>query len=373
MPPGGGAEVIAVPHARSARFIAIGASVALLALATLAAPASAGNTRTLYFGSPEADGGTGGGYTATGGLLSGDLVALNSVTAGGAIAVRVLLRNDGNQTLNKLAFIGGSLADNAAYNTLYPKPTYNSLDSNLSFLAVYPLDGAPTCATVEPNEIRCNVGTLSSGDAAAYLVVIKTTSAASGALPFWLTASWNEGWSTTGNNADYAFAEGSVLVGAASCSEVASYFLANANVNITNTVISGCAQQTTITTAPLGGVGTFANIKVGGATPCAAVGLRCFGNDSTVSVYGGQAVAGGIEWTMRWEPLQINGKPKGVVHFLDAYYTGDSSAWVFISFNRQSECKTTTSTDCWTKITSTKTYFEVTFRTASNGGARGAY
>ena len=367
MPPEGGAEVITMRHARWARFIAIGASVALLALATLAAPASAGNTRNLYFGSPQADGGNGGSAD-----VSGALVPLNTVTSGGAVAVRVLLRNDGNQTLNKISFIGGALADNAPYNSLFSKPSYPSLDPDIGFLEAYPLDGAPACDhPINPSQIRCYVGTLASGASAAYLIVIGTSPSAIGSQPFWLTASLNEGWSTTGTNADYFFATGSVDVGAASCSEVASYFLANASVGLGN--LSGCTQQTTISTSPVGGVGTFARVKVGGQTSCDAVGLRCFGDDSTATVYGGDPVPGGVLWTMRWEPLPINGKPKGVVHFLDAYYQGDTSAWVFISFGKQNQCKTASSTDCWTTITSTKTYFEATFRTASNGGARGSW
>ena len=355
-------------QARSARFIAISAALSLLALA-MVAPTSAANTRDLYFGSPVADGGFGG--TAE---LPGTLVPLNTVTSGGAVAVRVLLRNDGSQTLNKISFIGGALADNAAYNSLFPKPSGPSLDADLGFMEAYPLDGAPACDhPIDPSQIRCYVGTLASGASAAYLIVIKTSSSATGSQPFWLTASLNEGWSTTGTNADYFFATGSVDVGAASCSDVASYFLAGASVGITNNVVSGCTQQTTINTAPVGGVGTFAHVKVGGQTSCDAVGLRCFGNDSNATVYGGQAVPGGVLWTIRWEPLTIKGNPKGVVHFLDAYYQGNTSAWVYISFGKPSQCKTATQNDCWTTITSTKTYFEATFRTASNGGARGAY
>ena len=374
----GGQEVITMRHARSARFIAIGASVALLALATLAAPASAGNTRDVYFGSPVVDGGTGGGYDASGAPISGTLSPLNSVTSGSAVAVRVRVANDGKQTLNKVSFLGGALADGAAYNPLFPKPSDPSLDSDLRFLASYPLNGAPACDPVPASglQLRCYLGTLASGASAEYLVVIGTSSGAIDAQPFWLTASWNEGWSTTGTNADYQFAVGSVLVGEASCVEAAGYFLANSAVAIGNTGLSGCTQQTTVQTAAVGGIGTFAKVKVGGGTPtsCDAVGLRCFGDDSSVTVYGGNPVGGGVLWTIRWDPLTINGKPKGVVHFLDAYYKGVTSAWVYISFSKQNECnETTTVINCWTSIDAGKTYFEASFRTPSNGGARGAY
>jgi len=300
-------------HARSARFIAIGASVALLALATLAAPASAGNTRDVYFGSPVVDGGTGGGYDASGAPISGTLSPLNSVTSGSAVAVRVRVANDGKQTLNKVSFLGGALADGAAYNPLFPKPSDPSLDSDLRFLASYPLNGAPACDPVPASglQLRCYLGTLASGASAEYLVVIGTSSGAIDAQPFWLTASWNEGWSTTGTNAEYQFAVGSVLVGEASCVEAAGYFLANSAVAIGNTGLSGCTQQTTVQTAAVGGIGTFAKVKVGGGTPtsCDAVGLRCFGDDSSVTVYGGNPVGGGVLWTIRWDPLTINGKP----------------------------------------------------------------
>jgi hypothetical protein len=326
----------------------------------------------VYFGSPSP--GTGGGYTDTGQLIFGTLT-YTPVTVGGKTAIELLVRNDGGQSLNKVKFAGGMAADLKPYNPLYPRPDLDgipgpdpSFPANTSVAAIYPQAAGTSCDPSSGASIECSVGTLAAGAFATFIIVISPPATA-GLHKMWLTISWNEGWSSTGSNADYQFATAAINVGGATCVGASGYFLADEDVSIGNSGPATCPQQTTIETGSVGGNGTFANVTIADSTACPP-GYKCFGKASNVTVFGGEPVDGGVEWTVRWEPLPVNGQPKGVIHFGDTYPT-DPSAFDPILFNKQGECTATKLTECWTSIDSTRTYFEATFVTASNGGVRG--
>lgn len=346
------------------------ASALLAATAFAAGPVAAANGRTVYFGSPT---GTGGGYTASGDLVFGTLTNTR-VTANNKTAVILLLRNDDNQTLNHVKVAGGDAADTKPYNLGFSKPGGDSLPSALTFAAVTILSGpaGATCDTNTSVSFECNVGTLAAGASASFLIVIKTPNSAA-TYPYWFTGSWNEGWSSTGTNADYNFATGSLVVEANSCAGgTASWFLGDENVNLGDGGATCNNQDAVIKSgAALGGNGGFASVAVDStfAVTCPA-GYKCFGNTVSVSVTEGNPVAGGVEWTVTWYGTKTI---KGVIHFADDYAT--SGLYTAIPFTRQNKCSDTKLTDCWKSVVTTSKPASVTavYVTASNGKGGGFY
>ena len=362
---------------RIGRIATASSVVALLASMMLAGGALAANGRNVYFGSPAP--GTGGGYGPGGSLVYGTLTN-TPVTANNKTAVVLQIKNNDNQTLNHVKVAGGDAADGKPINPLFPKPaTGDSLPSALTFAAVAILSG-PAGTTCDPNtsvSFECNVGTLAAGQSASFLIVIKTPNAAT-SYNYWFTGSWNEGWSTTGTNADYNFATGTLVVAANSCSGgTASWFLGNEKVNLDDGATATCNNQDAVIKSGkngnvnLGGNGGFATVKIddGQLAACPA-GFKCFGNTISVSILGGDPVPGGVEWTATWFGTKTI---KGVIHFGDDYAT-DPTDYTVISFDRQSKCSDTKLTDCWVSVTpASKPTASVTavFVTGSNGKGLG--
>ena len=322
----------------------------------------------MYFGSPD---GSGGGYS--GGNLVFGSTTNTRVTAGGRSAVVLLIRNDDNQTLNHVKVAGGAAADGKPYNPSFAKPSGTSLPAGASYAALTVLSG-PAGITCNPNSstsFECNVGTLAKGASASFLIVINAP-ASTGAHPYWFTGSWNEGWSSTGNNADYNFAVDNLGVEAASCAAgTATWFLGNEIVDLGDGG-GTCNNQNAVirSGAALGGTGGFASVAVDAnfAATCPA-GLKCFGNTVSVNIKNGSPVPGGVEWTATWFGTKTI---KGVVHFGDNYASNPNDFTV-ITFDRQSKCSASKTTDCWVSITTTNKPASVTavWVTASNGKGGG--
>jgi hypothetical protein len=349
--------VIRRPSKRAVSLLASASLVAALIL--VPAAANAADTRSVNFS-------------------FGDFSA---ATAGGRTAVTVTLSNAGGQTINHLAFAGGATADGLPYNPLYVKPAGNSLPSGASYAAIFPstgcsLTGAPPNTTNVYAGLFCDVGQLAAHTSVSYLLVINVPAVA-GSYDTWLTVSWNEGWSTTGSNADYTFATGSFSVGTASCgTATASYFLPAELVNLAN---GGglCVNQTAsiASGAALTGNGGFASLGIDTtftATCPAELHAKCYGATVSASVLGGIPVPGGIQWTVRWEGIK---SLSGVVHFGDDYAT-DPTDYTLIPFKTQYKCSATLITNCWIKAEGSKgnanpLTFDATFVTTDNGRSGG--
>ena len=349
--------------------------VALLASVMLAGGELAANGLLVYFGSPT---GTGGGYSPNGDLVFGTLTETD-VTQGNKTAVVLNIENRDNQTLNHVKVAGGDAADAKPTNPTFSKPTTgDSLPSALSIAKLTILSGpaGTTCPTDTSVSFECNIGTLAPGQAASFLIVIQTPNTPA-SYNYWFTGSWNEGWSTTGNNADYNFATGTIDVLASSCAGgTSSWFLGNEKVNLTDGAVSCNNQDALIKSGKngnvnLGGNGGFATVKIGGSqTGLCPAGFKCFGNTVDVSILGGLPVPGGVEWTVTWFGTKTI---KGVIHYGDSYPTNPNDFTV-ITFNRQSQCSATKLTDCWVSpLVTTNKPASVTavFVTAGNGRAGG--
>jgi hypothetical protein len=354
---------------RLLRGLAGATTLALLATAMLSAPAMAANGRNVYFGSPD---GSGGGYAGNGDLVFGTLTNTR-VTAGNRSAVVLLIRNDDNQTLNHVKVAGGAAADGKPYNPGFAKPAGTSLPSGASFATVTVLSG-PAGITCNPNtsaSFECNIGTLAANASASFQIVINAP-ATNGAHPYWFTGSWNEGWSSTGNNADYNFAVDNLDVEATSCGAgTATWVLGTETVNLGDGGGTCFNQNAAIKSgAPIGGIGGFASVAVDStfAATCPA-GFRCFGNTVSVNITNGLPVAGGVEWSITWFGTK---SMKGVIHFGDDYAT-DPTDFTVITFNKQSKCSAAKLTDCWKTLTTTNKPASVTavYVTAGNGKGGG--
>jgi hypothetical protein len=371
-----------VTRIRLGRAVVAASSVALLATMLLGGVTQAANNRSVYFGSPTADGGTGGGYKANGDLDFGSLTN-TPVTAGKKWATNLHLENTGSQTLNHVKVAGGTSADPPAkpYNPLFSEPTGTSLPSGASFAAVVPLTSGITCDPNTSSGFECSVGTLGAGGFADFLIVV-TAPPTKGTYGWWLTGSWNEGWSSTGTNADYNFAVGSVVVKESNCGNgQSSYFfdeivgLNDGSTDICNTMDAGLKSGDKLT-----GNGGFATMSIDSTFAVACPeGYRCGGKTVSASVIDGVAVPGGVEWTVTWFGTKT---VKGVIHFLDTYDADDpdhADDFVAIPFTKAFKCTSPGQTECWrsplvTSAGNTKPMFvTAVFVTAGNGKAGGLF
>ncbi len=387
------------------------------ALSLLASgPAVAANTRSVYFGSAPCPGGaatcpgdsswafaypygTGGGFTDAGQPIAGQN-SFTPVTAGGATATDIVLTNTDTSTLTQIQINGGTQAP-TAYNTAsvpampYPNdPAFlnadgtvalPSLPTGLAYLAVYVVNNpssigvsctlsSTTGSTSEFDGLHCAIGNLASGQALTLRVVIADSAAANTTLEPWFELGLKEGASTTGSNADTFFTYSMLTASPASCSAATSYFLDNQAVDLSNQngVSTTCAQGTAVTSGTtIGGFGTLASVGVHAPAQACPKHVSCFGDDSFATVLGGAPVPGGLQWTITWSPLPINGKPKGVIHEFDNYNPNDPSTYVLISFTGKYQCSTTLTTNCWVSAGNIPGGYQAVVVTPANGTLRG--
>jgi hypothetical protein len=313
----------------------------------------AADTRSVDFGSPGAPGS----------------LSFSPVTLGGRTVLQLEIKNSGGQTLNHIKFAGGDVADTLPYNDILPKPTGTSLPAGASIAAVFPSAGC----TISANGagLLCDVGSLGANASTTYAIVINPPAGA-GPHAVWLTASWNEGWSTTGANADYTFASGSFSVGTAGCSTpAASYFLPAEALSLINPCGS---QSASVSSGALGGNGGFGSVGIdstfGATCPDA---YSCFGSTVAVTIADGSPVSGGVQWDVTWTGTK---SLKGVIHFHDDYDPTDSDTYDVILFQKKFQCSATLETNCWVSTESSKgnadpLTFRAVFVTPNNGKAGG--
>jgi hypothetical protein len=364
-----------VTRFRFRRAVVTASSTALLAALLFGGTSLGANTRVIYLGSPD---GTGGGFNTDGSLIFGTLTN-TAVTVGGKTATVLLVRNDGGQTLNHVKIAGGALADGKPYNPRFPQPSGSSLPANASFAAVLPQTTGITCDPSSGASFECSLGTLAAGASASFLIVI-TPPATAGDYGYWFTGSWNEGWSSTGTNADYQFATGTIHLKAGSCSGgTSSYFLSGESVGLNDGSTDQCQSQDASVASgdTLTGNGGFASLLIDttyGAT--CPTGYKCYGKTVSASILGGVAVPGGVQWTVTWYGTKSMG---GVIHFLDTYDASDpdhKNDFKAIPFTKALKCSATLTSNCWVSVTASKgnanpLTFTAVFITPNNGKGGG--
>jgi hypothetical protein len=349
---------------------------ALLAAAAFAAgPVAGANGRTVYFGSP---GATGGGYNADGSLIFGTMTN-TKVTSNGKTAVILLIRNDDGQTLNHVKVAGGTAADEKPYNPAFLPPSGTSLPAGATFAQVTVLSGPAgiTCPVNSTTSFDCEVGSLASGASASFQIVIKVPASA-GAHPYWFTGSWNEGWSSTGSNADYNFATDNLDVLAPSCDNgTASWFLGTETVDLTDGDTSGPCTDTSASVrsgSAIGGGGGYAQVLFDTTNATCPTGYRCYGRTVDVQIIGGAPVPGGVIWTIQFVGTKTIA---GVIHYGDNY-ASDPTDFDAIPLTKKFKCSATLTTDCWNSVTPSPggvkpVYVVVEFVTSTNGKGGGFY
>jgi hypothetical protein len=354
---------------RSGAILATATSFALLGAALVAGGVTAKSNRIVCLASPD---GTCSSVNAKTGAITPGTLTNTPVNPGGLTASKVMVRNDDNQTLNHVTIAGGDAADAKPYNQLFKPPSAHSMNG-MTFAAVISQTDGINCSINTTTSFECEIGTLLPTQSASFLIVIDAP-ASTGNTNWWVTADWNEGWSTTGTNADYTFATGTVKVTEANCAVgAANYFLADDFVDIDNGGANCGNQNANIQSLGLlTGNGGFASLKVDGsfAVPCpTAYKNKCYGKTVTASALEGAAVPGGVQWTITWYGIN---HLTGVFHFGDTYPT-DPTAYVAIPLTNANHCTTTKVTDCWSSVVTSNTpkLITVTFVTENNGKGAG--
>jgi hypothetical protein len=339
---------------RLLRGLAGASTLALLATAMLSAPAMGANAREVYFGSPESSGGTGGSYQ-NGDLVFGTLTN-TTVTTSGRSKIDLVLRNDDGQTLNHIRMAGGDETTGLAFNPAFLKPSGTSLGN--TSIAFFQMTAGPAGASCSWDNagFLCDIGTLAPDAFAAFTIVLNAPATAS--APHWFTASWNEGWSSTGTNADYNFAVGDLEVVTANCTNgTASWFLDGEPVNLTDGDPStnpanacGNTSASVRSGAVLVGTSGYAQAVFDPTTAsCPTAITRCFGRTVDVQILNGASVPGGVIWTMQFVGTKVLG---GIIHYKANYNPNDASTYDVIPLTKKFKCNTTTLTrNCWNSIT----------------------
>ena len=360
----------------------------MLATALLSAPTMGANQRDIYFGSPPtATEDFGGGYNEDGSLIFGELINHDPVTVGRKAATELLVRNDGGQSVNHVRIAGGTAADDILYNPLFPAPDLNGdevADPSLpaSAATIIILEGTATCDPSSGASFECDLGTLAPGGFVKFLLVV-TAPNATGLYPYWVTGSWAEGWSSTGTNADYQFAVGTLDVKTGCGFGSSSWFLGGEQINLDegDTSVTGCpvsgspatGQESSVRSGGnLGaGNGGFATMAIeNGFNATCPDGYRCLGHTITATFLGGDTAPGGVRWTARWYGTKTIA---AVVHF-------NSVDTDIIPLSKKFKCGATPTltTDCWESITTSAgkvkpAWVEVVWITDGNGKGGGLY
>ena len=226
----------------------------------------------------------------------------------------------------------------------------------------------------------CDVGQVANNVAVKFRFAIEVPAfnAAAGAsndYQTWFTASGNEGTSNQESNQDAFFALGTVRVDPANACSDANFFTSGT----VDSRLSACDQPATLTGGTFG-TGAFASVDVKGDARCLA-GFKCFGKGVFANVEFGAPVTGGLKWTVQWQKSNLNGTPKGFIHFLDAYLAGTNlNAYEIIDFKTTAQCPATIGAGTTLPCLNGKpgfvtaggiSYFQAVFTTTRNGMGRG--
>jgi hypothetical protein len=373
-------------------------AASILLLSAFGGSVLAGNTSKLvYFGSgPTGSGvfpaGTSFAYNATNGNYN---LLYTPVTSGRVTSVYVTLQNKGGGTLNHVILEGGESAPSPTANTNFIPdgtngsppictvtvpcpPGLPSLPAGFTYVHAFAPAGRPCTISATGRDIKCDIGQVGNNVSVTYKFAIQVpqnTTAAPVDYQTWFTASGNEGTSNQGSNQDAFFALGTVRVDPANACADANFFTSGT----VDSALSACDQPASLTGGTFG-MGAFARVDVKGDARCLA-GFKCFGKGVFANVEFGAPVAGGLKWTVQWQKSSLNGTPKGVIHFLDAYVAGTNlNAYEIIDFKTTAQCPATIAVTTTLPCLNGKpafvtlggiSYFQAVFTTTGNGMGRG--
>ena len=235
-----------------------------------AIPTFAGDTRSVFVGSP----GTGGGD----GVLT-----FTPVSVGGATKTDVRVANDSNATMNKTTLSIG----------VAPAP---NLPEGVTILAIFGPDRTATNCPIAADQksATCSFGNVAPGKEKNVSVLFRIGTAGDKAIS--MTVKVKETVNDNGANKDTFTALGTAAVDAASCDAVSTYTRPNVAETVT-TEASGCFPQSTTINIPGLTNGTEVRIAEVSDDSCVA-GLDCFGAASTANINGGDPVK--LVWTVAW-------------------------------------------------------------------------
>jgi hypothetical protein len=354
--------VVRIARARARTVVSAGLA-GLLAVGAIAGSVSGGNTRTIYIGDPDGSG----------------LIKPSIASAGNQTGFRVLVRNDGSQNVTHVVIGVGSAAASAV-----GQPPGPSLPAGSTVVAMY---GDGICSTVNGGSgAMCTFDSLRARTSIRDTIVVTTPSA--GRFDAWVSVKLDENTSDAGANTDSFFAADNFVASATSATgwtDAASIFLVDPAdgdhfgtflmPNLGGSVGTGFTnlgqtKQGTLVTVPGSPFGTpISTVEAPDSTTC-AFGEPCFGALVTADIADGATITPYVTWTIRWDatilPKGFSASQAGVIHFPDGGGTP-----VNIPNTKKNVCSATRLVDCVVSSNLTKTYFELVFRTASNGGIKG--
>jgi hypothetical protein len=315
----------------------------VLLLAT-AVPALAGDTRSVFVGSPNADGSPG---------VDGSLT-FTKVSTGGATKTNLLISNDSNATMNKTTLSIGT----------FPAPT---LPEGVTIKAIFGADATATNCPIaaDARSAICSFNNLASGKQKNVSILFGIATAGDKAIE--LAVKVKETVNDNGANKDTFVAKATAAVDGASCDSVATYTAPNTADSV-STEAEGCVPQSTKLDIP--GLTNGAEVQVGEeADSSCATGLTCFGIASTATVNNGGAVK--LVWTITWSsatlPNNFNLKKLVIIHTNGAQVDK-------IANTNQNQCgNSATKTNCIVSAGFVGTNLVVSFRTPNNGKIKGAF
>lgn len=379
------------------RLATVATTAALLALAVMAGPGLAANTREVYIGDP------GGAYDASLDPQPNGTLTYTQTRPGGLTAVDIEVRNEGGQTLNRADLLGGYAAETGPSNPLFPSPTYDSLPAGLTYAAAYVIEGTGSCTRgpdgdgVADRSLVCDLGTFAAGTSKTVRVVISTPADPDGdpltpndaSFPTWYGVYLNEG-NETGSNQDNFYAEGTVRTTTPVCSadqnanRDANYFLPASTVSLSSSSCGAIAQEGRLASrSALGDKGAYGELSIGGPIADGPAGYTFYGSAVYADVLDGEPVPGGLQWTIKWYGTRSLG---GVIHLWDSYVQGDladaidpdahGDDYTVIPFTKRYQCSAKLTTDCWVSTSASKgnvtpSWFEAVFVTPDNGRGGG--
>jgi hypothetical protein len=367
------------------RLLAASLSTVLVALTMLAAPAFAGDTRSIYIGNP--------GVTVE---TTGSISNQSATHPGGKTQVFVQVYNGGTQTINHINLLGGDAADHAAVNCLYPPPGLTtttcgqpgetaqpSLAGGLTFADVFSDDA--DCSGSTSTSLSCDLGTLVADQRKSVEIIFATDTSAT-SFDYWLGAYTAES-NSTGSNQDNFYATGTIATTEASCTanKDASYFLEQDPIGLSTadcpTLVATTPEKATkgqVSSEVAAGYRGPGTLSITDAVTCPDAYPNCYGSlvDAEILDHTADSVNGGVLWDIKWFGTN---KLSGVIHYHSDYDPTNPKTYTVITFKKQDQCSAKLLTNCWTmppvasKNNVTPLTFEAWFRTPDNGKGGGYF